>query len=117
MKKQAERVRALRVDVGPAGGRTDLMCIVCGRFRAQYEIRSTLSGEAAHAGIHAKCWQMLRTSKRDARRQKREEKKRARSALPTSIACQVAPTGIGLFGAAGDFAFAGATEKPGEEKT
>lgn len=68
------RVRALRVDVSPVqDGRTDLICIVCGYFRTQFEILAggQAFGMPSHAGIHTKCWQALRTAKRDARRQKR----------------------------------------------
>lgn len=66
------RVRALRVDVAPVqDGRSDLICIVCGYFRTQFEILAGAGGKPSHAGIHSKCWQALRTAKRDARRQKR----------------------------------------------
>lgn len=88
----AVRVRALRVDVAPIqDGRTDLLCIVCGKFRTHYELLTALGdGERAHVGIHARCWQMLRVAKRDARRKKRAE--RALLPFPTALAKAKVPS-------------------------
>ena len=45
--------KTLTVRLTPTA-RTDLLCILCGHFRAELEI-APAAGEEPHAGVHARC--------------------------------------------------------------